>query len=168
MSILTNEKEIENQKRVSQIFKRTIFSEQSSPIIIFENGIFVNRWKEVLQEANMPKDIYLVPTIFNYPHPVVPGKPEITEKDEKGQLKNESFPYVEEGFKLFVESLNEVGVKKVLIGGTKLEITEGEISRCVGNFIRLFKNYSNIETKLSLGTAPLNRNDVRESHPELI
>ncbi len=164
---------IENQDRVLKIFVRTISSEKSPPVIVLENFRAIDGWKESFKKTEpnsfqLSKDIYLVPTIFDYPYPAIPGKPVPKKRDENGEIKDEDLDYVEEGFKNFVEYLNDLGVKKVLVGGVNLSIEDDQLSQCVGNFIQLMKGMSYKEIKLSLGTAPLNRTDIRNSHPDLL
>jgi hypothetical protein len=158
--------ETKNQDRVTKILKRTINSEKSPPIIILENGELIKCWKEIFEKMTLPNDIYLVPTMWNFSYPLVPGKKYLLKRDEEGRLKKnkETDEYIMEGFINFVKSLNKVGVKKMLIGGTNLEIKDGEIYRCVGSFLNILKKITNKEIKLSLGTAPLNRNDLKSSH----
>ena len=43
--------------------------------------------------------------------------------------------YVFEGFTIFAIILRDLGVKSLLVGGTKLDIIDNKIDRCVGNFI---------------------------------
>lgn len=160
---------IENQGRVFEVLGRTLSSEKSPPVIILENLVSVDIWTgSVGDRSAVAKDIYIVPTIHDYPYPLVKGKPEPEERDENGWLKDEDFEYVEQGFSDFVKFLDSVGVRKVLIGGTSLEIREGYLTQCVGNFIEYMKKYTNAELKLSLGTAPINRTDIRDLRPDLI
>ena len=164
---------IENHDRVLQTLSRTISSEKSPPVIILENFRAVDGWKEAFRKnetdsLRLAKDIYLVPTIFDYPYPVIPGKPAPEERDEEDQLKDKDLEYIEEGFRNFIEYLNGLGVKKVLVGGTSLKIIDGHITQCVGNFIQMMNELSDKDMKLSLGTAPLNRTDVKDSHPDLL
>jgi len=166
----TSEKPVENQNRVTKILKSTVYSEKSPPIFILENGDLLQYWKKIFKENTPPKDIYLVPTMWNFSYPLVPGIPEPTEEDENGHLKKtpETDKYIIDGFNNLVNLLNQAGVKQILIGGTKLEIKDGELYRCVGVFLKILKDITNSKIKLSLGTAPLNRNDLRESYPDFV
>jgi hypothetical protein len=85
-----------------------------------------------------------------------------------GKTLDGTFEYAEASVKMFVEKCAAAGVKKILIGGTSLEIKNGELDRCVGNFIVFLQEYSPFEIKVSTATAPLNRNDLRDSNPELV
>lgn len=161
--------EIENQQRVKDIFFKSIFSENSPPIIVFENNEnIVNNPESLEKSLGTPEDVYLIPTIKDYPYPIVPGTEEPMGRDEKGQILDEDLRYIDLGFAYLVKYLNELGVKKILVGGTSLAIDGGHLTQCVGNFIEIMKEHSKVEIKLSLGTAPLNRNDIRDSHPDLI
>ena len=166
----TSDEITENQDRVTQVLKRTIYSEKSPPIIILENDHLAEQWKKIFENTPPPKDIYIVPTIWNFSYPIVPNNPNLPERDEEGRLKQntETDKYITEGFIKLIETLNEAGVKKILLGGTKLEIEDGHLYRCVGNFINMLQDLTRKEIKLSLGTAPLNRNDLRKSRPDLI
>ncbi len=161
---------LENQERVSAILSRTFFSKQAPPIILLEDMRGAENWKMVLDEFSpkIPNAIYIVPTIPDYPFPLVPGKKDPLLRDEKGWIREQDFDYVEEGVLAFIKILNDVGVKKIMVGGTSLEIIEGDLSRCMGNFIRFMKNHSKIEVKLSLGTAPLNKSEIKETNPGLV
>ena len=108
--------------------------------------------------------------MWNFPYPIVPGRPDNLERNDHGGLiKNqETDKYITDGFMKFINLLNDVGVKKMLIGGTNLEIEKDQMYKCVGNFIDVLQKLTDKEIKLSLGTAPLNRNDLKKTHPELL
>jgi len=165
-----NGEPLKNNERVFAILARTIFSEKAPPIIILENGIAIESWKLGIEKLShkIPQKIYLVPTMHDYPYPIVPGKPEPLERDEGGRLQKKDFDYVDEGSKTFVKFLNDLGVKKIMIGGTSLKILDNRLNLCVGNFIEFMKYHSDIELKLSLGTAPMNKSEIKQSRPDLI
>ena len=168
LAVRADDKPIENHDRVLKILGRTLSSENAPPIIVLENSSRIEEWKESRgDKSSVAHDVYVVPTIRDYPYPLIDGKSEPS-KDDSGCLRDEDFTYVEEGFKNFVEFLNSIGVKKVLVGGTSLEIREDHITRCVGIFIQFMKQYSDAELKMSLGTAPTNRTDIKAIHPELL
>lgn len=162
----------ENKDRVRNIFTSVIYSKNSPPVIILENAKYTDTFITIANKKSsvLPNNLYIVPTIFDYPYPLVPNKPEPLERDTEGHLKDEDYDYVEEGFVHFVEYLVSVGVKTALVGGTKLEVSaeSGNLIRCVGNFIHCMKDNGEINVKLSSATAPLNRSDIRESHPDLL
>ena len=170
ISSWTSKEETENQDRVTKILKRTINSEKSPPIIILENEQLVEHWKKIFEKSTPPRNIYIVPTLWNFPYPIVPGRPDNLERNDHGGLiKNqETDKYITDGFMKFINLLNDVGVKKMLIGGTNLEIEKDQMYKCVGNFIDVLQKLTDKEIKLSLGTAPLNRNDLKKTHPELL
>lgn len=160
---------LENRERVSDILVRNMFSEKAPPIIVFENAGAIEGWKKLTEKhTKITKEIYLVPTILYYPYPIVPGKPEPSGRDVDGNLREEDYDYVEEGVAIFMKSLNDLGVKKIVVGGTSLEVLDGRLNRCVGSFIAFMKKKSDIELRLSLGTAPINKSGIRKSHPGLI
>ncbi|MEI8061800.1 MAG: hypothetical protein WCG97_00685 [bacterium] len=161
----------DDKSRVQGILTRTISSPNSPPILVFENSKFINVWKTIWEEKNMKQDLYLVPTMYDYPYPLVPGKPEPEDKDANGHFLDKDWSYVKEGMVAFTNAIVDIGVKKVLVGGTSLEIKDDILNRCVGNFIRFMKvgaEDTKIEIKLSEGTAPLRRSDLRDTYPELI
>ena len=159
----------ENYPKVLDVLGRNIKSKVSPPVIIFEETFNMGLWKEKLeQRMPLPNDLYVIPTMRDYPYPIIPGKPAPTRRDAEGKCLTEDFPYVEEGMTMFINTCKNAGVKKILIGGTNLEIINDQLNRCVGNFINILKNYSEFELKVSMGTAPLNRNDLRDSNPELV
>ncbi len=160
---------VENSSRVREILVATLFSEKAPPIIIFEYEKAKEIWTRVFEngEHKMPNDAYMIPTIANYPYPKLEDRPE-PERDSKGWLKDESLAYVEEGIEKFISELEKLGAKKLLVGGTSLEIRKNTLTRCVGNFIGFMKMHSDFELKVSSGTAPLNREDMRENYPDLV
>jgi hypothetical protein len=161
----------DDKARVRGILTRTLMSPSSPPIIVFENSKFTEVWEKIWKERKLTQDVYLVPTMFDYPYPLVPGKPEPESKDVNGHFLDKDWSYVKEGIVAFTNALVDLGVKKVLVGGTSLEIQDDILNRCVGNFIRFIQvgaEDTKIEIKLSEGTAPLRRSDVRDSYPELI
>ena len=115
---------LENQDRVSQILIKTMFSEKAPPVIIFENARMKGRWKKSLEKAprDLPKEIYLVSTQDDIPDP-------------------------KDGIEQFVKFLDEMSVKKIMVGGTSLEVLHYHLNRCVGNFIHLMRRNSDIELK---------------------
>jgi len=171
ISALMDDRIIEGQERVSTILVKTIFSEKSPPIIILEDLIKKEVWKKGMKERMKenskmpPNEIYLVPTLSRYPFPIVLGRQEPSSEREWLEEDN---GYIEEGMTKFVSFLNDVGVKKIIVGGAELEIFNDNLDRCVGNFIRFMKHYSDIEMKLSLGTIPINKNDIKQTNPDLI
>jgi hypothetical protein len=168
---LKSGKEIENKERVSDILGRTILSEKTPPIIVFENAGAIEGWKKSIEKhAQITKNIYIVSTILDYPYPIVPGKPEPSERDENGYLQDKDDDYIEEGVTMFIEFLKDAGVKKIMVGGTNLEVIDDKLNRCVGNFIRAMKYIDNheIDIKLSLGTAPLNKQEIKKIRPDLV
>ena len=98
---------------------------------------------------------------------MVPGKPVPKDRLEEGRLAEEGQEYAREGTEKFITFLDDIEVKKILVGGTSLEIIDGELDRCVGNFILVMKHYGDTDVKLSMGSAPLNRTDIKESYPDL-
>ncbi len=161
-----NGRKIENQDRVYQIMSRTILSNEAPPIIIMENERDVWLWSQSIKETN-PNNIYLVPTMLNYPYPVIPGEPRLSKKDEDRILEEKDQPQIEANFKKFITILEDLGVKKIFVGGTSLVIID-DITGCVGNFINHMRVFSKFEIKLSLGTAPLNRTDISEIDTDLL
>lgn len=159
-----------DRDRIFQVVVKTMFSKVAPPIIIFDEERFLDIWKTQLSVKNPPENIYLVPTLRDYPYPIIPGRPEPLERDREDMITEKDYEYVNEGIAIFIQLLNEVGVKKILVGGTSLEIIKGNLNRCVGNFIRFMQLNSDYEIKLSAGTAPLHRNspEIRDSHPELL
>lgn len=158
---------IENHERVYKILGRTMTSENSPPIFIFENEQIVTiLWKPIANRLKPPKDFYVIPTLLDYPYPVMTEGLEIP-RDGK-VLTDEALPLIESEFKKLIELFLRLGIKKVLVGGTSLEIRGDQITRCVGNFLNMMRIHSNIETKLSLGTAPVNREDVRGIQDDLL
>ena len=164
---------IENQERVFQFFARTVNSDEAPPVIILENRTEMDHWPKDEGEfsegvISLPYDVYVVHTLLHVPYPIVPGKPIKDEVDSSGRLTDESFEYAREGFTKFVEFLDSIGVRKVLVGGTSLVIEHDYIAKCVGNFINFMDELSTIDVKLSLGTAPLNRTDLKKLRPDLM
>jgi hypothetical protein len=159
---------IKNMQRVTDILAQTIYLPSTPPIIILENATRVPMWGQELEPgSHLPHDIYVVPTIRDHSYPLMPGTPGPSEMAEDGSLKEEDYEYAEKGFEKLVEFFKEIGVKTVFVGGTNLDIIEGDINQCVGSFIKIIQEYD-IRVKLSSGTAPLDREDVRHSHPELL
>jgi len=165
---LKSGKILKNKERVHDILSRTIFSEKAPPIVVFENAGAIEGWKKSIEKhTQITKNIYIVSTIPDYPYPIVPGKPEPI-KDKDGSLQDKDDNYIEEGVIMFIKFLKDMGVEKILVGGTSLEIIHDQLNRCVGNFIRAMKDYGDIDIKLSLGTAPDNKQEIKKSRPDLV
>lgn len=158
----------ETRDRLLSVLGRTIRSEVAPPIIVLEEYDKMNLWKVIFKDEELKNDIYLLGTVPNDPYPVIPGQPMPVLRGEDGKTLGGTFEYAEASVKMFVEKCAAAGVKKILIGGTSLEIRNGELDRCIGNFIVFLQEYSPFEIKVSTATAPLNRNDLRDSNPDLV
>lgn len=165
---LNGPEKIENQDRVIKILSKNLYSEKAPPIIIMENEGGLENWKKSIEKLDLEKDVYLLETLRDYPYPILSDRPNPLEDSAEGILSTNGLKYAEDGCKKLISILKEAGVTELLVGGTSLKIIDGTLTQCVGNFIRFMQEFGDLNTKLSLGTAPINRSDIRDSHPELL
>ncbi len=123
---------------VIQEMSKVLNSESSPAIFLFEYINKMDDLKTMLgQDASLKNDICLVPTMRDFGYAVNPGEPDLPFlRREDGHLSDEGFAYVEKSKKGLAAILKDLGVTKMVVGGTKLEIVNGVIGRCVGNFMK--------------------------------
>lgn len=141
-------------------------NENAPPIIIFENKSLFADTEEIFNReeivSNLSHPLYLIQTLDNYPYIKLKDRDE-PERDATGTIVGDYEVYLKEGMVSLIERLKSLGVKKVLVGGTDLEINEEGLDKCVGNFISTFKYLSDIELKVSAGTIPQGRDELRNA-----
>jgi len=163
---------VKNHKRVEDIFSRVVDSTKAPPVIVLDNEDMMGKWKSSINRVGhlLTNKIYLVPTLPDFPSPVIPGKPQPPDRRNEGKMREEDFEYVHEGIVMLIKLLSGLGVKKIMVGETSLDVLDDHLNYCVGNFINLIKTIDkgNLELKLSMGTAPKSKTDIQKTRPGLV
>ncbi|MEI8338118.1 MAG: hypothetical protein WCF92_03160 [bacterium] len=160
---------------------RILNSENTPPVFFFEDTRDFENMKKLLpdfQKRQLKKPVYLIETLERLPYPIIKDEP-LPESTKEKKITDEQFDYGGKSTIRFLFQLHNLGVKKILIGGNNLVINEereGKIDECVANFIDIVKILSEseepdipkIDIKVSMITAPNNRNDLKEIRPDLV
>lgn len=159
--------------RVVQVLGRVAMSTKDTPpVLMFLEEQVVDTFLDMTNKQ-MHEDqntIYAVRTLPQWCYPVLPGedmpsREQMIEKDDISKM------YCIRSVMKLIGTLQDLGVTSVLIGGVRLTIDEtGNLNECVGLLINQIEAGSggNIDVKVSLGTAPLNRNDLRGIRDDLL
>lgn len=100
--------------------------DKTPPMIILEEAKYVKKLESWLKEnpqGNSQNGVYFVETLLNQPEPKIQGE------------------FLDGAWKILSDKLTELGVKKILMGGMQLEVSEFKrdwthrgpwVARCVG------------------------------------
>jgi|GEM_PF-2952052 len=184
-------------KKYEEVFRRILRSpsEKNPPALIihgiaggsldlstyaekFDRIIQGKEWESVSQDYQTYSDIYVIPASSTNPTPFIKEATTVPEPKWKiGMTAEEArgmwAPY-EKAWEILAETLRDLGVKKILIGGnelyvsgkfdepkdSKFDIME-HVGGCVGLTIQELRAHG-FEIELSILTSPEGRKEIRE------
>ena len=162
---------------------RVLKSEKSPPLFFLEEGRFFKALERAIGAANekglLARPIYGIRTLKNLPYPIMKDKLPPPAEEINSKISEENLSYGTKSTGIFLFNLHELGVRKILIGGSELIIDEsGNINKCVGNFIdeldklkkmgEMYPDAPKIDYKVSEITEPKNRSDLKGIRDDLV
>lgn len=158
--------------KISFGIARTLLSKDSPPLIFLEEHNLLDTFLKGLSELEeeLPNSVYFVKTLTKVPYPIFPGDP-TPQETEFNKTSTEEQDKAIRGMQLLGLVFQDLGVKKILVGGANLVAYNPErLQECVGNFVELFNETGNFNfnIKVSNLTIPDNREDLKGERNEFV
>ncbi len=157
-----------------EVLRRTMFKKNSPPTLVLIDEDCFDGVRNSIEKQGLKLDaespVYVLPTLHKngYIKSMYYNDPNYSKEDERELIR---YGFI--GAHNLVLFFSEIGVKKILMSGSMLEVDDRALNRCVGSFIDSFSNVNKylikhdqkvnlIKIQVGAATVPHGRKELKE------